>query len=375
MENTLQKIVLYLISKNKKIHKRFIDDLVQNPNLPFDFIQFVIDKTGWAKLKDYAGGFQLSYNLNINWKIVCENPNYNWDYYELSKLPGITIQNILDNLHLKWSFYYVSKRLDVTWEIVKAHFNLPWNYYILSSNPNIKWQHVCENKNLPWDYYKLTENPNITLDIIMANYPSLNWNYEGLSNKDHISLTDKKYIMYKGSYYVDKKNMIKIILENQQINWNYKHLSYNKFITIEDILANSHLPWSWIYITYNPNLQWKHIRDNPDKPWHYPEISKLSIITWEIITANNKLNWDYDLFLTNPNLTFEILYEHYGFNKIENIDFSDDSGKNKSSRMIKDIFLNTYKFNKNVYEMSIILNIEKSHFIIQPILTIIKLYV
>jgi hypothetical protein len=175
---------------------------------------------------------------------------------------------------------------------------------------------------------------------------------------------------------------MKAILENPHIKWNYKLLSSNKFIKIEDILNNHKLPWDWKQITYNPNLKLKHIINNPDKPWDYQELLTLPIIDWDTINKYEfKVDWKRYNYMLNPNLTWEILYENYNLNplraqgtiwslgtvkietfehyKVNIFDVSNGLDTNHLFGIIKNICCNNYTFNNHYYQMFIVSQLEK----------------
>jgi len=47
---------------------------------------------------------------------------------------------------------------NITWKIVQENTDKLWNWYELSSNPNISWKIVQENPNKPWYYNSLSWN-------------------------------------------------------------------------------------------------------------------------------------------------------------------------------------------------------------------------
>ncbi len=77
----------------------------------------------------------ISYNPNITWEIIQENPDKPWNYFELSK------------------------NSNITWDIIQANLDKPWNWKGLSCNPNITWENVKANPTKPWNWYSLSWNP------------------------------------------------------------------------------------------------------------------------------------------------------------------------------------------------------------------------
>jgi len=127
---------------------------------------------------------------------------------------------------------------------------------------------------------------------------------------------------------IKNNNLIKLIKNNPDKDWNYSYLSENLNITWEIVRDNPGKPWSWFYLATNPNLTWEIVRDNPDKDWHYGYLSENPNITWEIVRDNLDKPWDWEYLSNNMFL----------YKKIVNF-------KNKT----KDIKLR-YSYLKNIQE-------------------------
>ena len=50
------------------------------------------------------------------------------------------------------------------------------------------------------------------------------------------------------------ERLLNFIRENPNKDWDWKVISYNPNITMDNIHDNPHLPWDWKKISYNPNL-------------------------------------------------------------------------------------------------------------------------
>ena len=87
-----------------------------------------------AEILGLAQKIQLS-ELTPLCRLVCDNPDKNWDYD------------------------YVSQNHNITWEIVKNNPDKDWHYGRLSLNPNITWEIVQNNPDKKWGYDNLSFNP------------------------------------------------------------------------------------------------------------------------------------------------------------------------------------------------------------------------
>ena len=50
----------------------------------------------------------MSCNPNITWEIIQNNPDFNWDWGNISKNPNITWEIIKNNPEKDWDWFYMS---------------------------------------------------------------------------------------------------------------------------------------------------------------------------------------------------------------------------------------------------------------------------
>ncbi len=149
-------------------------------------------------------------------------PDKNWDYWELSRNPTISLKyiknnlvidrdvNLYDNVDInlllkRWYWYEISER--VTYKEFIDNPELPWNYLGLSINENIPIEYIKNSLNdntNNWNWRYISERVKYK-DFI--NNPDLPWDYEGLSchtfdcefiklakNIMNVIINDEKYI-------------------------------------------------------------------------------------------------------------------------------------------------------------------------------------
>jgi len=75
-----------------------------------------------------------------------------------------------------------------------------------------------------------------------------------------------------------------------EVQWTEKYWSF--------VLDNQDKQWCWKHISQNPNITMDIIRDNPDEPWIWNGISSNPNITIDIIKAN-PYQKEKELFLEN----------------------------------------------------------------------------
>ena len=120
-------------------------------------------------------------------EIVLDNKNFCWNWSNLSKNPGITIEDIQNNMHLEWNTFAISEREDLTWDYIKQYIDKPWffDWYYISKSKCVTWEHIINHIDKPWDWDGISENPNITFDIIKKNINyKWNWTYINMYNKN-----------------------------------------------------------------------------------------------------------------------------------------------------------------------------------------------
>ncbi len=100
-----------------------------------------------------------------------------------------------------------------------------------------------------------------------------------------------------------------IVLENN-LNWDWRSLSSNPGITLEDIVNNPDKPWDWMYVYDNPNITLDFVLANPDKNWHWHLLSANPGITLIDIINNPDKPWDWIGVLKNPNITLDYLIKN-----------------------------------------------------------------
>jgi hypothetical protein len=104
--------------------------------------------------------YYLSKNPGINWSIIKNNPTIDWDYYCISRHPNITIKTIKSNPDFAWDWYGISQNPNITWNYIKDNLDKPWSWYGISKNKNITWESLnaltnLSDNELNWEYLSL----------------------------------------------------------------------------------------------------------------------------------------------------------------------------------------------------------------------------
>src|SRR5665811_1372669 len=63
--------------------------------------------------------------------------------------------------------------------------------------------------------------------------------------------------------------------------WDYRYLSKNPNITLEDVLKNPDLDWNYVGLSGNPNITLHDVLEHPELPWSYAMLSSNPNITFQ----------------------------------------------------------------------------------------------
>ena len=266
-----------------------------------------------------------AYEYDVNLIFLMETIDMPWKWSYLSSNSQINFKFIKNNLHMPWDWQYVSLNKNIKCIDIENNPDLPWNWTSISSNPNITWNFYKENMDKPWDLEILCNNPNIEWDLefIRSNTEHVYW-YSLCKNK-HISCDFIKYTCSKKQLYNISSNpniTIEYILNNLDLQWEWRTISRHANITFQIIKEHLDLPWNWEFISYNPNITLDIIRDNIDMPWNWWSLCYTDKLTWEFIRDNReKYNFNWTSLKKkasqnisyNQNITLKIVEENPDF--------------------------------------------------------------
>jgi len=318
--NELIKIINYFKYKENFDQKFLFGDietifgsieLLFNPNIDINEIEKMD-----LSIYDWIEWVSRNPNLTINYVMKDKN-KYNW-LWILSN-SGITIKDIMDNKNIVDQ--YIIDNFDE----------------IIFENKNLTYQHILYYK-LSIDLLLLENNLLIPLNVLEIHIQNGEINYQSLSKNTNLNMAFIKK-------YIDKP-------------WNWKSISENECIKLNDIENNLNLKWRWDFISSNPNLNIAFIKKYYNKNWNWEKISYNAGINMTDIENNMGLNWIWDKISLNPNLTLEFIKKYE--NKFIIIN---DRINNLSS-----IALNEFLYNDFIYKKNIQYDIKNKKLIIHTIL-------
>ena len=286
----------------------------------------------------------VSENINVTPKLVMDNPNEKWDWSKLCTNPTITLEFLEQNLHKPLWWEGISRRVDLTEAFIDKYPNNRWDWYSIAGNRNISlakimyytdmsryklWYYTIYNNsyqdsNASWETINkyrwtiISRSVNLTMDII-----------NGLSECSSGVLPE---ILSDNFLEEDGRKSLSTLLSDIQryklcindIVWDWREISMNAAITLQDVDDNPHKPWvynsrighesGWTphSLSSNPNLTMTYINKHLDKGWNWAEVSANSAITMDDIDNNPHIPWAsyVDHIVENPNITVS-MYNKY----------------------------------------------------------------
>lgn len=261
-----------IINYSDLLTKSVKDPALSKPDLPSN-------KTGIIFPWDWE---RASSNPNLKFKLILDNDDIQdkgWNWYELSKNPGITVEEILIDRDLPWDIDGLSWNKNITEEFIDK-FTVREGEYIDTR--------VALKRFSSWDWRGISSNLNITLnDVLECHFFRPLWGWKEISRNPNFTLKD--------------------ILEHPEIPWEWKSVSMNINITMHDILNNPKLPWNWRGISSNPNITAKFVLDNLD--------TKQGLVSPGLSPGGD---WDWKRLSKNPfnrynaAVTIQRAYRKYG---------------------------------------------------------------
>jgi len=233
-------------------------------------------------------------------QLILDSPDENWNWWNLSRSPWISI------------------------DVITTHSNKDWDWYCVSRNPCITWDNIMDNPDLNWDWKAISSNPNITADIIRNNL-EYKWAWDRICISDfdvYKSLTD---VIPKDDQNINIYNCWENIYKNPDSTWeqiynglqeypqlgNMYNISMHPCVTPDIVATNNDIDWDNTGLCLNPNFEWgfieKQLKDDPEiESWRILYIiSSNPNINWEIIKNNSDLQWYFTGVNRNPNITIK----------------------------------------------------------------------
>jgi hypothetical protein len=299
-------------------------------------------------------------------QLILDSPNENWNWWNLSRSPWISIDVITTHSNKDWDWYCVSCNPCITWDNIIDNPHIKWNWKAISSNPNItveiSWENIYKNLDSTWEQiyhglqeypqlgnmYDISQHPSVTPDIVATNNdidwdntglclnPNFEWGFIEKQLKD-----DPEIELWRILYIISSQPSItwEIIKNNSDLQWDLTGVNRNPNVSIKHVLSNLDWQWDWdtIYcisdiavedvvklpidstlhdqiridvMEHNVNnTTWTQIKTHYLEKGHtnMSRFGQHTCITWDIIQSYPTLDWDMETISRNPNITWDIV--------------------------------------------------------------------
>lgn len=233
-------------------------------------------------------------------QLILDSPDENWNWWNLSRSPWISI------------------------DVITTHPNKDWDWYCVSCNPCIMWDNIIDNPHIKWNWKAISSNPNITVEIIRKNL-DCKWEWDRICISDFDVYQSIADIIPKDEQNVCIYNCWENIYKNPDSTWEqiyhglqeYSYtaemynISMHPCVTPDIVATNNDIDWDNTGLCLNPNFEWgfieKQLKDDPEiELWRILYIiSSQPSITWEIIKKNPDLPWCLAGVNRNPNISIK----------------------------------------------------------------------
>ncbi len=233
-------------------------------------------------------------------------------------------QLILDLSDEDWNWWNLSRSPWISIDVITTHSNKDWDWYCVSRNPCITWDNIMDNPDLNWDWKAISCNPNITVEIIRNNL-EYKWAWDNICISDFDVYQSLADIIPKDDQNVCIYNCWENIYKNPDSTWEQIYnglqeypqlgemynISMHPCVTPDIVATNNDIDWDNTGLCLNPNFEWgfieKQLKDDPEiETWRILLIiSSKPNINWEIIKNNPQLQWYLASVNRNPNISIK----------------------------------------------------------------------
>lgn len=200
----------------------------------------------------------------------------------------------------------------------------------LSLNKSLTFNFVQTHKNHSWSFKYLSRNKNFYKDII--NYPEYPWNFSSILyyntnfNADILKQKNRWYneIIDKSTEILTHKNIwFSDIIELLDVyKWDWKYISRNPNITINDVVNNLEFDWNWETLSsYNNNITSEDVDKYNNLQWVWEEICYKNDLTLDIFKNNEDKFLSSDSSKYNNSGRYKYGCGIYHIKKIEIIEY------------------------------------------------------
>lgn len=190
-------ITLDIIEKN--FDYLTLEYVANNPNITLDF--YLKYEHMWNLAGDIVVFENLSANPNVTQEMIRDHKEISWDLEGLSRNPNMTWEFVQEMKTRQrrgfWDEIALSRNPGVTWEDIISNPDYNWDWAEVSVNPNVTPQILKENPVTPghgeWDWERINARSDFTIEEIselnMQDYACI-WFAPGICRNNNLSLKE-----------------------------------------------------------------------------------------------------------------------------------------------------------------------------------------
>lgn len=265
-------------------------------------------------------------------QLLLKYPKKDWDFDKLSINPNISIEFMSEHLEYTWNWMIVGGRPDVTQSLININFTrfITWSGSSLSlefieDHMNVSFR--CRPATCPikrtatnealtenlvfciWD--SISENPNLTIPFIRKYQELYWWDWREISRNRGIGMDDIESnldLPWEWTHVAHNPNVsIDFIIKHDKKEYvNWSHMSKDPKVTMVDIeRTKKEIPWCFKNVSQNPNLTMRYVCSQMYYGWHFDSISENVGITIDDLKSYPTHPWNFARISSNPGITID----------------------------------------------------------------------
>jgi hypothetical protein len=178
---------------------------------------------------------------------------------------------------------------ETVWDAIRAEPNQPWDWFKLSKHPGLEWGFVMEYVYKPWNWREVSKHSGLVFDDVRT-FSDKNWDWTAIS--DHPNITLKMIADYPDYFWSFTTRIVPV--EILEMTPRYRiHAGSALYQPWPIILGNKDVCWDWATLSRRGDLSWDIVIQHPDKPWDWRYVSRRHDLTLDIVEKMSNKDWDW----------------------------------------------------------------------------------
>ena len=157
----------------------------------------------------------------------------------------------------------------------------------------------------------LSTSPYIDFTFV-KNHPEFNWNFKALTKNTSISLdeiiSNPRYPWYMANISARDDITVEFLYSHPKIKYDPRMLSVYLRTIVTDVITYPEIEWCWDMISLNENITEKFVYEHRTKPFDQYMLTQNKALSIKFIMNTPSIfSWALDEIVFNPNMTDDIL--------------------------------------------------------------------